>query len=141
MLFVKSFLVATVGAVIGNLIVLFIFRPFVIIPSMPLHALRVGPVVALTVIGVIGATIVYALMRKFLASPNKYFIWVSVFVLIVSFIPDYLIIGQTTGPVAGGTWPSALVLMLMHVVAAVISVWALIKIWGAKPVTASPVSE
>ncbi|HUX80785.1 MAG TPA: hypothetical protein VMV38_00445, partial [Candidatus Paceibacterota bacterium] len=66
MSFLKSFLVAIVGAVIGNLIVLFIFRPFVIQSALPLHALRVVPVTMATVFGVIGATVVYAVMRAFL---------------------------------------------------------------------------
>ena len=132
MQFVKSFLIAVVGSAVGNVIVLFVFRPFVINPAMPLHALSVGPVVGLTIFGVIGATIVYALMRAFMTDPQKAFIWVSVVVLVLSFIPDYLVIGQVTGPFAGGSWPSALTLMLMHVVAAVVTVWALVKVWGPK---------
>jgi hypothetical protein len=43
-----------------------------------------------------------------------------------------MIIGATNGPFSGGTLPEALVLMFMHVVAAVIIVWALVKVWGAK---------
>ena len=137
MKFIKSFLVAVVGAVVANLIILFALGSFVINPAMPLHSLSVGPVAMLTIIGTIGATIVYAIMRAFLAHPQKPFIWLSVIVLIASFIPDYMIIGKTTGPFAGGTLESALVLMLMHVVAAVIIVWSLVKIWGAKTVSAS----
>ena len=132
--FFKAFFIALIGSVVANLIVLFALRSFVINPAMPLHALRVGPVAMLTTMGVIGATVVYALMRQFLAQPQKLFIWVAVVVLLASFIPDYLIIGQTSGPFAGGTLPSALVLALMHVVAAVIVVYAFVKMWGAKNV-------
>jgi hypothetical protein len=56
----------------------------------------------------------------------------AVIVLVLSFIPDLLIIGQTTGPFAGGTLPAALVLMCMHVAAAVITVWSLTRLWGPR---------
>ena len=136
MKFLKSFLLALVGAIVANLIILFVLKPFVINPAMPLHSLSVGPVVMLTAIGTIAATIVYAILRAFMARPQKTFIWLSVIVLLVSFIPDYLIIGNTTGPFAGGTLPSALTLMLMHVAAAIIIVWSLVKVWGARNVAA-----
>lgn len=132
MKFLKAFVVAVVGAVVANLIVLFVVGPMVIDPAMPLHSLSVGPVAMLTIIGTIGATIVYAIMRSFMTRPQKAFIWLSVVVLLLSFIPDYLIIGSTTGPFAGATLPSALTLMLMHVVAAIIIVTSLVKLWGAK---------
>ena len=134
MKFLKSFFVALFGAVIANLIILFALKSLVINPAMPLHALSVGPVVGLTVIGTIGATIVYAIMRAFLARPQKPFIWIAVIVFLLSLIPDYLIIGQTTGPFAGGNVPSALTLMLMHLAAAIIIVASLVKIWGAKKI-------
>jgi hypothetical protein len=132
MKFLKAFLVAAIGSVIANLIILFVLRPIVINPAMPLHALSVGPVTGLTIFGVIGAAIVYAIMRAFMARPQKAFISVAVIVLIVSLIPDYMVIGVTTGPFAGGSLPTALTLMLMHVVEAIIVVAAFVKIWGSK---------
>ncbi|HUX81148.1 MAG TPA: hypothetical protein VMV38_02415, partial [Candidatus Paceibacterota bacterium] len=65
----------------------------------------------------------------------------SAFILIASFVPDYAIIGQTTGTGAGGTVGSALVLMLMHVVAAVAVVWSLVRLWGSKQATLPRVAE
>jgi hypothetical protein len=130
--FLKSFFIALIGSVAANLIVLFALRPFVINPAMPLHSLAIGPVGVLTAMGVVGATVVYALMRSLMTRPNKPFIWISIIVLIASFVPDFLIIGNTTGPFAGATISSALVLMLMHVVAAVIVIWALTTKWGEK---------
>jgi hypothetical protein len=130
--FLKGFSTALIGAVAVNLIILFLFRPFVTNSAMPLHALSVGPVTMLTVLGVIAATIVYALMRLLLANPNVPFVWLSGIVLLISFIPDYQIIGQTTGMFAGGTISSALTLMLMHLAAAVIIVWSLVKLWGER---------
>ena len=130
--FLKAFLIALIGSIAANLIVLFTLGRMVIDPAMPLHALSVGPVVMLTTAGVVGATIVYALMRAFLKRPQKPFIWLAVIVLLASFIPDYMIIGVTTGPFAGGSVPTALVLALMHVVAAVIVVWSFVKVWGSR---------
>jgi hypothetical protein len=121
----SAFLLAVVGSLAANLILLFLLRPLVIDPAMPLKALGAAPVTIFTVAGVVGATIVYALMRRWLVAPNKAFVALSIVVLLLSFVPDYLIIGQTTGRFAGGNEGSAFVLMLMHVVTAIIVVWAL----------------
>ena len=123
-----------VGAVVANLIILFVLGPVVQNPAMPLHELSVPTVAVLSIFGAIGAIIVYAIMRAFLKSPNKPFVWLSIVVLLLSFIPDYMIIGMTTGPFAGGSVPTALVLALMHVVEAIILVWSLVKLWGARKV-------
>jgi hypothetical protein len=130
MTLIKAFLVALIGSVVVNSILVLAIRPMVDNPALP--SLSVGPVAFLTAIGAIGATIVYAIMRNMMVRPNKAFIWVSVIVLLLSLIPDYLIIGQTTGHFAGATTQDALALMFMHVVAAVIIVWALAKLWGGK---------
>jgi hypothetical protein len=121
----SAFGLAVAGSLAANLILLFLLRPLVINPAMPLVALGVAPVAIFTVAGVIGATIVYALMRWRLVAPKKAFVALSIVVLLLSFIPDYLIIGQTAGRFAGGNGGSAFVLMLMHVVTATIVVWAL----------------
>jgi hypothetical protein len=130
--FLKAFLIALVGSVAVNVIIVSFVGPMVLTPGQHLTALTLMPVVMFTVIGTIGATIVYAIIRALMAQPQKPFIWLSVVVLIASFYPDYMIIGATNGPFSGGTLPEALVLMFMHVVAAVIIVWALVKVWGAK---------
>jgi hypothetical protein len=118
----SAFLSAVAASLVANLVLLFLLRPMVIDPAMPLEALSVAPVAIFTVGGVVGATIVYSLMRRLLARPNKAFIALSIVVLLLSFIPDYLIIGQTTGRFAGGNLGSALVLMLLHIVTATIVV-------------------
>jgi hypothetical protein len=130
--FVKAFFAAVISAIAANSIILYIARPMVIDPAMPLHALSLFPVVSLTAIGGIAATSVYAVMRSTMRSPNKAYIWISVIALIISFVPDYMIIGMTSGPFAGATLPSALVLMLMHIAAAVCIVLSLTNIWGAR---------
>ena len=128
----KALLAASLGSIAFNLLLLVAFRPLVINPAMPLQALSVGPVVTLTLMGVIGATAVYWLLRLTLRSPVKPFAWVSLAVLLLSFIPDYEIIGVTSGRFAGGNAGSALVLMAMHVAAALVIVPSLTLIWGAR---------
>lgn len=139
--FIRSLLSALVGSLAANLLVLFVFRPLVIDPAMPLNALSVVPVTAFTVVGVTGATIVYAVMRSLLAQPDPAFVGVAIAVLLVSFLPDYMIIGQTTGMFAGGNVGSALVLMLMHVVTAILAVWSLVRLWGRRPVARPPTTR
>src|ERR1700712_3418076 len=100
---VTVFFTALIGSGVANLAVLFALRPVVINPAMPLNALSVGSVMMFTVIGVGGATIAYALLRRFVKQPDSAFVALAVVVLLVSLIPDYLIIGQTTGMFAGGS--------------------------------------
>jgi hypothetical protein len=135
---IKSFLVALVGSVVANLVILFALKNLVVNPAMPLHALSVPTVTALSTVGVIGAFIVYAIMRAVMKNPNMAFIWIAVIVLLVSFVPDYMVIGMTTGPFAGGNLGSALTLALMHVVEAIIVVYSLVKIWGARMPKVAP---
>ena len=129
----STILVAMIGSVAANLVLLFCLRPLVINPAMPLPMLAAAPVTIFTIGGVLAATAVYALMRRFLAQPNRPFVALSVVVLILSFIPDCLIVGNTTRPqFAGANWGCALVLMLTHVAVAVIVVWTLTTRWGSR---------
>ena len=131
--FFTGFFVAVIGSVVANLVILYVFGPLVNNPGMPLHSLSVMPIALFTVVGAVGATVVYAIIRSFTMRPNMPFIWISIIVLLISFIPDYLIIGKTTGMFAGGTVANASTLALMHLVAAIIIVYALTKLWGPKP--------
>ncbi len=132
MRFVIAFCIALTGALAANLTILGLLRPLVVDPARPLNALSAGPVSVFTTAGLIGATLVYASMRLLLRNPNGAFVVISVIILVLSLIPDYLIIGQTTGGFAGATWGSAIVLMLMHIAEAPIVVWALVKLWGRR---------
>jgi hypothetical protein len=86
---------------------------------------------------------VYAIIRACTMRPNMMFIWISIVVLLLSFIPDYMVIGVTSGPFAGGTVPAALTLALMHVATAAIVLYSMTKLWGPKnPITpAAPVAS
>ena len=132
MAFARGFLTALIGSLVVNLVLLFALRPLVIDPAMPLNALSFGPVTFFTVAGVVAATIVYALLRRFTADPDRIFIWIAIVVLILSFIPDYLVIGQTTGMFAGGSVKTASLLALLHVTTAAIAVFAFTRLWGRR---------
>ena len=132
MAFARGFLTALIGSLVVNLVLLLALSPLVIDPAMPLNALSFGPVTMFTVLGVVGATIVYALLRRFTAVPDRIFLWIAIGVLILSFIPDYLVIGKTTGMFAGGSVKTALLLALLHVTTAAITVYGLTRLWGRR---------
>ena len=123
-----SGLIAIGGSTSANILALLAFRPYVIDPNQPLHALSIGPVATLTVVGALGAIIVYAILKSLLSNPNKVFVIISFAVFLVSLIPDYLILNSTNPLFAGATIPSVGLLMLMHAIAAIAIVYPLVKL-------------
>lgn len=83
-----------------------------------LDPLSYEPVLLFTTIGVLGATLVYGVLDRFLADPDRTFIIVAAVVLILSWIPDAVY--APTLP--GGTTVGAVTLAAMHLTAAVIAV-------------------
>ena len=84
--------------------------------------LTVPPVVFLSAVGAVGAVVVYQGFRRYLDRPEYYFVRVAAVVLVLSFLPDVgLLVGDPAATVAG-----VVVLMVMHVVVAAASVWALV---------------
>jgi len=127
----KTALLGGALAIVANLILLFIGRPLTGAPAT-FMTLSVGPIVIWTVLGSIGATVTYALTRAFSKNPERLFVTIALAVLVLSFIPDLLIHGMTTGPFAGATWGAVILLMLMHVAAAVALVVTLVRYTRAK---------
>jgi hypothetical protein len=111
----KALAVAVIGSLALNPLLLLPLRPLVIDPALPLEILNNSAVSVFTLLGVVGATVVYAVMRRLLPQPNRAFVILSVIVLLVSFVPDFLIIGQRTGKFAGANLGSALLLALLHI--------------------------
>ncbi|MFC6864369.1 DUF6069 family protein [Halomicroarcula sp. GCM10025817] len=84
--------------------------------------LTVPPVAFLSAVGAVGAVVVYQGFRRYLDRPDHYFVRVAAVVLVLSFLPDVgLLVGDPAATVAG-----VVVLMVMHVVVAAASVWALV---------------
>lgn len=125
----KAAIIAGIGSIVVNVILLTLLKPFTGVPAT-FMTLTMGPVITWSIIGTAGATIVYALMRKFSANPKGLFGIVSFVVLLASFIPDVLIHGMTSGPFVGATWSAVLLLMLMHVVVAGFVVYLFLKKTG-----------
>lgn len=123
-----SGLTAIGASVLANILALLAFRPFVIDPINPLHALSVGPVVTLTVAGALAAIVVYAILRHLLEKPNKTFITISVLFFLISLVPDYMILNTTNVAFAGANTQSVALLMLMHAIAGLIIVFTLVRL-------------
>ena len=84
----------------------------------PFEPLSYPSVVSLTALGVGGATVVYWLVARWKATPDTWFLAVALVVLVISFIPA---IGWfLTDP--AGSLDGVVVLMSMHVVAAVVAI-------------------
>lgn len=83
-----------------------------------LDSLSFGSVLSLTTLGVLGAAVVYGLLDRSVANPDRTFVRVAAVVLVLSWIPDVIYV--PTEP--GGTTAGAVVLATMHLTTAVIAV-------------------
>lgn len=75
--------------------------------------LSIGPTVAFTVIGVLGAVVVFALVARYARDPIRLFRRVAFVVLLLSLIPDLSLL--VTGSIPGTTVAGVLTLMAEHV--------------------------
>ena len=117
----KIGLAAAVLSAIANLALMLVTKPLLGI-SKTFGPLTPGPIIAWSFIGTFGAVGVYALIKKWSASPGRVFNIVAVIVLLLSFVPDVAVVNVAEGPMAGGTLGGAVVLMGMHVIAFLIVV-------------------
>jgi hypothetical protein len=118
-----AILVATVANVILQQIAVAALQPD---PAfMPLTLM---PPIVFTVVGVLGAAIVYALVGCFSRQPVRLFRRIALVTLVVSFIPDILML--ITGFNPGTTLANVVVLILMHIVAWAIAVGMLTRLAG-----------
>jgi hypothetical protein len=85
--------------------------------------LQVGPPIFFTLIGVLGAAIVFAIIARFSRRPIRLFRTIALVVLLISFVPDILLLTSNAMP---GTSPVAVgSLAIMHLVTWAITVWML----------------
>ncbi|GGK84859.1 DUF6069 family protein [Streptomyces flaveus] len=84
-------------------------------PLMP------GSYIFLTTVGVVAGAIGWAIIRKVSKDPEALMRWLVPTVVVVSFVPDFLLFGE--GGVAG-----VVALLLMHVAVAVVAVFAYRKV-------------
>jgi hypothetical protein len=119
-----AILVATIANVVIQQIAVAVLQPD---PAfMPLTLM---PPIIFTVVGVLGAVIVYALAGRFSRQPVRLFQRIALITLLVSFVPDIMM--AITGFNPGTTVANVVVLMLMHVVAWLIAVGMLTRLTQA----------
>ena len=120
-------LLAILASVGANVLVRLLAAATLDLSPASLELLDYGGVIVLTTFGVLGAVIVFALLVRFARWPILIFKWIAVVVLLLSFVPDVLLL---VASVPGATAVSVGVLMSMHVVAWAISVGTLITLAG-----------
>ena len=120
---------------VGPLTILAAIVANVIIQQIAVAVLRPDPAfipltlvapIVFTLIGVLGAVIVYAVIGRVSRQPIRLFRRVAVVTLVVSLIPDILML--ITGFNPGTTAANVAVLILMHVVAWAIAVGMLTRL-------------
>ena len=82
-------------------------------------------IIIFTLVGVFGATVVFAILSRLTKHAIKLFRWLAGFLLILSFIPNILML---TLDAPGATLPAVISLMVMHVITAGITV-GLLTTW------------
>jgi hypothetical protein len=95
-------------------------------PDPAFLPLTLMPPIVFSVVGVLGAVIVYALVGRFAQTPEPLFRRIALITLVVSFIPDILML--VTGFNPGTTLANVVVLILMHVVTWAIAVELLTRL-------------
>lgn len=120
--------VAILGSVIANLIVYWLGR-MVAQPNPDFLPLASPiPTIMFTTLSLVIATAVYAVINAFSRNPVRVWTIVAWIALIVSLIPDILmIVNPASFPMGTPTVPAALVLIVMHFVAFAITMWAFTK--------------
>lgn len=119
-------LIAIVAASVANVIVGWLGK--LILPVDPSFAPLASwqPAVVLTSILLVLATIVFLVINAFATSPVRIFNIVALVALIISLIPDVLMLfsSEPLPNLGTPTWGAAVILMVQHVVAYLITVWA-----------------
>jgi hypothetical protein len=119
---------AIVAAIVANIVIQQI-AVAVLQPDPQFMPLTLPVPIVFTLVGVLGAVIVYALVARFASRPVRLFRRIALVTLLISFIPDILMLITDFNP--GTTFANVVVLMLMHVIAWAISVGVLTKLTRA----------
>ena len=110
-----AIVVASLADAVLALLALAVGAPDDFQPLMP------GSYIFLTTVGVVAGAIGWAIIRKVSKDPEALMRWLVPTVVALSFVPDFLLFGE--GGVAG-----VVALLLMHVVVAVVAVFAYRKV-------------
>ena len=114
---------AVVGATVANAAVLAAVRASGLVAPFP--ALQYLPVALFTAAGAVGATVVYGFLAARSDAPDRRFVELAAVVLVLSVLPDIALLSVDPMATVGGV----VVLMALHVVAAVVIVATLLGRW------------
>lgn len=112
-------LLAVIASVIVNALIVTIARGLFNVPQEFLP-FTVPRFTFLTIAGVVGATIVFAVVGRFARRPIRVYYGVAAIALVLSFLPNFGLLAAR--PFPGTTVESVGTLMFMHVVTAAMSV-------------------
>jgi hypothetical protein len=114
------------GALAANLILWAIARAMLSIPPEFAPLATPAPAIIFTTFGVVGATLVLALIARFARRPIAIFRIVAVVMLLLSLLPNIgMMLDPATAPFPGATTASAVFLALMHLPPAILCIWLL----------------
>ena len=117
-------LIAIAASVIVNVVIWWLGSMLVNPPADFMPLAGPGPTVIFTVIFLVGATIVYAIINALSKNPARMFTIVATVVLVLGFIPDLMmLIAPESMPMGTPTLPAILVLITMHFAAYAITLW------------------
>jgi len=120
---VKRGVLSVTGAIVAVLVVRWVAMALVDVPPDFLPLAGPSPAVFFTTVLGIGAVVVWAVVRRTAKRPERTFRWISVGVLLVSFVPDLWLSSEGgTEQFAGSTPAGVAILMVLHVVAAAVLV-------------------
>ena len=111
---------SVIGVLLVQIIAVAILKP----NPLPM-SLNWGPPIVFTVVLVSAATVVFALVARFIKNPIRTYQIIALVVLVLSFLPD---VGYAGSSMPGASWPVAIALMIMHIVAWAICVSILVKL-------------
>ena len=109
---------AIVASIVANLIIRTI-AVAVLGASADFPPLGWAPPIMFTIIGVLGATVLFAAVTRLSKQPIALFRGIAVVVLLLSFVPDVLLL--TSNAMPGTSLLGVLALILMHTVTCVIT--------------------
>ena len=119
--------ISILGSVIANLAVYWVGR-MVVNPDPGFQPLAgPGPTIFFTVAFLLVATLVYLGINAYTTQPVRIFTIVAVIVFLVGLIPDFLLFGEGTAASMGmgvATPGAVVLLILMHIAAFAITLWA-----------------
>ncbi len=122
----RSGLTALVAAVVANVALWWVSNAALAIPPEFPPLIGPAPTIFFTTVGVLGGVVTFALIRRFAEHPVRTFPFVAAAALALSLVPDvWLWSDGAAAQFPGASVTAVVVLMVMHVVAAAIVVWAM----------------